>query len=111
MQELLFSVHAVVETKKLEISRIVLMFLRRVQHDYFCGSFNQSDRCFLASPMSLRRRRFLSILHSDYDAGVGYLFELLIWRNLNRLHGIDEVTLVYKSLNGLAPEYYFSRFD
>lgn len=99
MDELLFSVHAVVETMKLEISRC----------HYFCGSFNQSDRCFLASPMSLRRRS-ISFLHLDYDAGVGYFFELLIWRNLKRLYGINEVMLVYKSLNGLAPEYYFSRF-
>ena len=99
MEELLFSVHAAVETMKLAISRC----------HYFCGSFNQSDRCFLASPMSLLRR-CLSLLHSDYHAGVGYFFELLIWRNLNRLHGIDEVTLVYKSLNGSSPQYYFSKF-
>ena len=81
MDELLSSVHTVVETMKLAISRC----------HYFCGSFNQPDRCFLASPMSLRRR-CLSFLHSDYDARVGYFFELLIRHNLNRLHGIDEIT-------------------
>ena len=58
--------------------------------------------------MSLRRG-CLGFLHSDYDADVGYFFELVIWRNLNRLHGINEVTVVYKSLNGLAPEYLFLR--
>ena len=58
------------------------------------------------------RRPCLSSLFSDYDPdiAIGYLFELLRWQNLTRLHEIDKVTVVYKSLEGLAPEYLCSRF-
>ena len=47
---------------------------------------------------------------SDYDEDVGYLFELLGWKNLARQHGIEKATMVYKYLHGLAPEYLCSRF-
>ena len=71
--------------------------------------FNQSDHCFPATSLPLYRP-CLSSLFSEYDADISYLFELLRWQNLTRLHEIDKVTVVYKSLNGLAPEYLCSRF-
>ena len=48
---------------------------------------------------------------SDYDENVGYLFELLGWKNLARQHGIEKATMVYKYLHGLAPEYLSGKFN
>ena len=41
---------------------------------------------------------------------LGYLFELLEWKNLARQLEIEKATMVYKFLHGLAPEYLCSRF-
>ena len=38
------------------------------------------------------------------------MFKLLAWKNLARQHEIEKATMVYKSLHGLAPEYFCSRF-
>ena len=47
---------------------------------------------------------------SDYEEDAGYMFKLLAWKNLARQHEIEKATMVYKSLHGLAPEYFCSRF-
>ena len=84
---------------KVRATRAARLFLR----------FLQPIRSLFSGVADVVASSLLRLLHSDYDAGVGYFFELLTWRNLNHLHGIDEVTVVYKSLNGLAPEYLFLR--
>ena len=55
MKDLLLCVHVVVKTK-LKFGKFTLSFgrLKCVQHDYF-SSFNQSDHCFLAWSLPLRR--------------------------------------------------------
>ena len=58
----------------------------------------------------LQNRAGRVITFSDCDEDVGYLFELLRWQNLTRLHEIDKATMVYKSLHGLAPECLRSGF-
>ena len=58
----------------------------------------------------LQNRAARVLTFSDYDEDVGYLFELLGWKNLARQHGIKKATMVYKYLHGLATEYLCSRF-
>ena len=54
----------------------------------------------------LQNRAARVLTFSDYDEDAGYLFELLGWKNLARQHEIEEATMVYKSLHGLALNIY-----
>jgi len=47
---------------------------------------------------------------SSYDANADDLFVRLGWQKLNLQRELKTVTIVYKSLNGLAPDYLKSMF-
>ena len=47
---------------------------------------------------------------SNYDADATELFEFLRWKNLARQQEILKATMVSRCLQGLAPEYLYSRF-
>ena len=49
--------------------------------------------------------------YSKYDIDAGHLFKLLGWKNLASQQQMQRVTMVYKSLHGLAPEYLSSKFE
>ena len=42
---------------------------------------------------------------SSYDTNADYLFEILGWKNLASQRKIAKAIMVYKSVNGLAPDY------
>ena len=46
---------------------------------------------------------------SSYDADANRLIRQLDWKNLSTQFQIQKALLVYKSLNGLAPEYFSSK--
>ena len=48
--------------------------------------------------------------HSSYDADANQLFKELGWDNLETRRQKLKAEMVYKSLNGLAPNYLFSKF-
>ena len=56
-----------------------------------------------------RARAARILTHSNYDAHVNNLFELLRWKSLVSQRQIDRATMVFKSLQGLAPEYLYSK--
>ena len=58
----------------------------------------------------LQNRAARVLTFSDCDEDAGYMFELPGWRDLARQHEIEKITLVYKSLHGLASEYLCSSF-
>ena len=47
---------------------------------------------------------------SSYDADASQLFQNLNWKNLSTQRDIQKALIVFKSLNGLAPEYLSSKF-
>ena len=47
---------------------------------------------------------------SSYDANADDLFVILGWKKLNLQRELKTATMVYKSLNGLAPDYLKSMF-
>ena len=53
-------------------------------------------------------RPYLS--HSSYDADANQLFKELGWDNLETWRQKLKAEMVYKSLNGLAPNYLSSKF-
>ena len=58
----------------------------------------------------LQNRAARALTFSNYDADASQLFENLNWKNLSTQRDIHKALLVFKSLNGLAPEYLSSKF-
>ena len=50
------------------------------------------------------------LTYSNYDADVNNLFELLRWKTQSSQRQIERATIVFKSLQSLAPEYLCSKF-
>ena len=48
--------------------------------------------------------------YESYDVVGGHLFKLLGWKNVARQQQIHRSTMVYRFLDGLAPEYLSSKF-
>ena len=58
----------------------------------------------------LQNRAARVLTYSNYDADVNNLFELLGWKSLDSQRQIEKTTMVFKSLQGLAPKYLCSIF-
>ena len=58
----------------------------------------------------LQNRAARVITSSNYDADVNSLFHKLSWKDLNSQSQIQKALMVFKSLNGLVPEYLTSKF-
>ena len=56
-----------------------------------------------------RARAARVLTYSNYDAHVNNSFELLRWKSLVSQRQIERATMVFKSLQGLAPEYFCSK--
>jgi len=50
------------------------------------------------------------VISSGYDADVDSLFHILSWKDLQSQRQIQKAQMVFKSLNGLVPEYLTSKF-
>ena len=58
----------------------------------------------------LQNRAARALTFSSYDADASHLFQNLNWKNLSTQRDIQKALMVFKSLNGLAPEYLSSKF-
>ena len=58
----------------------------------------------------LQNRAARVLSYSNYGTDVNNLFELLRWRSLVSQRQIEKTTMVFKSLQVLAPEYLCSKF-
>ena len=58
----------------------------------------------------LQNRAARVITSSSYDVDVDSLFHKLSWKELHSQRQIQTALMVFKSLNGLAPEYLTSKF-
>ena len=58
----------------------------------------------------LRNRAARVLTSASYDISTDILFEKLGWKDLQSQRKIAKSTLVYKALNGLAPDYLAQMF-
>ena len=65
---------------------------------------------YLDKLQSLQNRAVCVLTHSSYDADANQLFKELGWDNLETQRQKLKAAVVYKSLNGLAPNYLSSKF-
>ena len=72
------------------------------------GNGNKSLRTKL---QKLQKRAARILTFSLYDASVDNLFTSLAWKKLEAQRKIQTASMVYKSLNGLSPQYLNSMFS
>jgi hypothetical protein len=58
----------------------------------------------------LQNRAGRVLTSSSYDTNADYLFEILGWKNLASQRKISKAIMVYKSVNGLVPDYLSEMF-
>lgn len=90
-----------------DISTLQLIYNSLVQPYFdYCSVVWDSCGSILTEKIQKLQNRAARVLTSaDYDTNVDYLLEELGWKNLNLQRKIAKAVMVYKSLNGLAPEY------
>ena len=80
-------------------------------HFDYCNVFCWNCGIKLADKLQkLQNRAARALTFSNYDADASQLFQNLNWKNLSTQRDIQKVLMVFKSLNGLAPEYLSSKF-
>ena len=72
----------------------------------YCSVVWDSCGSTLAEKLQKLQNRAARVLtFSTYDTNADHLFEILGWKNLASQRKIAKTIMVYKSLNGLAPDY------
>ena len=90
-----------------ETLRSIFMSLVQPHFDY-CNSVWGCCGKTLASKLQNRAARILT--YSNYDANADNLIKKLGWIKLDSQRTIHKAVMVYKSLNGLTPDYLSSKF-
>ena len=77
----------------------------------YCSVVWDSCGSTLAEKLQKLQNRAARVLtFSTYDTNADHLFEILGWKNLASQRKIAKTIMVYKSLNGLAPDYLAEMF-
>ena len=93
-----------------ETLRSIFMSLVQPHIDY-CNSVWGCCGKTLTSKLQKRQNRAARILtNSNYDANADNLIKKLGWIKLDSQRTIHKAVMVYKSLNGLTPDYLSSKF-
>ena len=93
-----------------ETLRSVYMSLVQPHFDY-CDSVWGSCTKALANKLQKLQNRAARILtHSNYDVNADFLIQQLGWKKLHSQRSIHKAVMIYKSLNGLAPDYLSAKF-
>ena len=78
--------------------------------DYCSVVWGNCNKTLSNKLQKLQNRAARILTYSSYDANADCLMEKLGWRKLDSQRQIHKATMVYKSLNGLAPDYLRSKF-
>ena len=78
--------------------------------DYCSVLWGNCNKSLSIKLQKLQKRAARILTSSSYDANVHDFFARLGWQKLNLQRELKTATMVYKSLNGLAPDYLKSMF-
>ena len=78
--------------------------------DYCSVVWGNCNKSLSIKLQKLQNRAARILTSSSYDANADDLFVRLGWQKLSLQRELKTATMVYKSLNGLAPEYLKSMF-
>ena len=73
--------------------------------DYCCVVWDNCSKSSADKLQKLQNRAARMLTFSSYDTNADLLIKRLGWRKLDSQRKIQKVTMVYKSLNGLNPDY------
>ena len=73
--------------------------------DYCCVVWDNCSKSSADKLQKLQNRAARILTFSSYDTNADLLIKKLGWRKLDSQRKIQKVTMVYKSLNGLNPDY------
>ena len=94
-----------VETRKLFYNAYILPHL-----EYCCSVWGNCDVTVISQLVKFQKRAARVILDASYDTPSALLFQTLHWLPFQQRMELQKATLVYKSLNGLAPSYLNQKF-
>ena len=78
--------------------------------DYCSEIWGCCNKTLSTKLQKLQNRAARILLRASYDTNSDFLIDKLGWRKLDKQRLINKATMVYKSLNGLAPNYLRSKF-
>ena len=78
--------------------------------DYCSEIWGCCNKTLSTKLQKLQNRAARILLRASYDTNSDSLIDKLGWRKLDKQRLINKATMVYKSLNGLAPNYLRSKF-
>ena len=94
------------------VNTLMTIFNSSVQphFNYCCEIWNSCSKTLAAKLQKLQNRAARVSTFSVYDASADPLIEILGWQKLKLQRSFHKAVMVYKSLNGLDPEYMRSMF-
>jgi len=85
-------------------------FLVQPHFDYCSEIWGCCNKTLSVKLQKLQNRARRIFLRASYDTNADSIIDKLGWRKLDTQRQINKATMVYKSLNGLAPNYLRSKF-
>ena len=73
--------------------------------NYCCVVWDNCNKTYADKLQKLQNRAARVLTSSSYDIAADFLLEKLGWRKLDTQRKLEKAVMVYKSLNGLAPDY------
>ena len=93
-----------------ETLRSIFMSLVQPHFDYCNSVWGCCGKTQASKLQKLQNRAARILTYSNYDANADNLIKKLGWINLDSQRSIHKAVMVYKSLNGLTPDYLSSKF-
>ena len=89
------------------VNTLMTIFNSLVQphFNYCCKIWDSCCKTLAAKLQKPQNRAARVLTFSGYDASADPLIEILGWQKLESQRSFHKAVMVYKSLNGLAPEY------
>ena len=103
---------AIKRTRTLFPHRTLQLIFNSLLHPHFdyCSTvWGNCGKTLATKLQKLHKRAARVLTFSGYDTSADNLFKDLGWKNMELQRQIGEAVMVYKSLNGLAPDYLSSR--
>ena len=93
-----------------ETLRSIFMSLVQPHFDYCNSVLGCCGKTLARKFQKLQNRAPRILTYSNYDANADNLIKKLGWIKLDSQRSIHKAVMVYKSLNGLTPDYLSSKF-
>ena len=78
--------------------------------NYCCTVWDNCNKTLAEKLQKLQNRAARVLTFSSYDTNADVLIDKLGWKKLSSQRQFQKAVMVYKSLNGLAPDYMHSMF-